>query len=87
MEYVDSKIHLLKKPPLHQKRKTLPAKQPEGSKRAKRERPDGEVVRRSERLLAAKLRELLADSHACDHEQQLKTRKRRKRKNSSKQAQ
>lgn len=63
VEHVESKAHLLKKPSLHQKRRPLAAKVPEGSKRAKREGRDGVVVRRSERL-AAKLR-VLVDSH--DH--------------------
>ena len=85
MEHVESKADVLKKPPLHQKRRTLTAKMHEGSKRAKRGVGDGVVaVRRSERL-AAKLR-VLVDSH--DHKQQMKRARQRKKrviKNSSEQ--
>ena len=83
MEQVDSKVHLAQKPLLNQKRGTSTTKLPaEGSKRAKREGPNGAVVRRSERLLAAERRVLAASP---EHKQQLKRRERSRRKNSSKQ--
>lgn len=73
---MDSKRHLMKLP-LHQKRRPLAVKLPKGSKRVKKEIPEGEIVRRSERLLATKLRELLADSQRGHNQGQQLTRRRR----------
>lgn len=68
MKHAESKAkaHLLKEPPLHQKRRTLATKVPEGHKKAKREGGDRVIVRRSERL-AAKLTALvdLQDHKQC----------------------
>lgn len=84
VEHMDSKMHL-KKLTLYQKRRPLTVKPAKGSKRVKKERPEGEVVRRSERLLATKLRELIADSQRGHNQGQQLTRKGRRRKGSSKQ--
>ena len=85
VEQVDSKVHL-KKLVLHQKRQPLTVKLAGESKRVKEERPEGEVVRRSERLLANKLRQVAKDSqHGRTQGLQLKRKERRKGRNSSKQ--